>query len=48
MLSEARSLLRRELGSEADERVTFLMDARQRARGPARRERDHPNDRPST
>lgn len=31
-LSEARTLLRRELGAEADERVTFLMDARQRGR----------------
>jgi ribonuclease Z len=31
-LSEARALLRRELGAETDERVTFLMDARQRGR----------------
>jgi ribonuclease Z len=31
-LSEARRLLRRELGSEADERVSFLMDSRRRTR----------------
>ena len=39
VFAEARKLLRRELGSEADERVTFLMDARyRRRRGPRRRE----------
>ncbi len=42
--SEARRLLRRELGSEADERVSFLMDSRRRARRAPRRgvDRDGP------
>jgi ribonuclease Z len=36
--AEARHLLQRELGAEAEERVSFLMDARhQRRRGPRRR-----------
>jgi ribonuclease Z len=36
VLPEARSLLRRELGAQADERVTFLMDSRPRGRRAAR------------
>jgi len=36
-LSEARRLLRRELGPEADERVSFLMDSRHRVRRSPRR-----------
>jgi len=39
-LPEAVAILRRELGAEAAERVTFLMDARQRGRARARH-RDH-------
>jgi ribonuclease Z len=39
-LSEARRILRRELGTEADERVRFLMDWRQSGRRPTNRERD--------
>lgn len=39
-LSEARNLLRRELGADADERVTFLMDPRHRARRAPRRGND--------
>ncbi|MFQ5806973.1 MAG: MBL fold metallo-hydrolase [Phycisphaerae bacterium] len=38
-LAEARRLLRRELGAEAEERVVFLMDARPRGRRSSRRNR---------
>jgi len=37
-LAEAKSVLRQELGADADERVTFLMDARRRGRRQHRRE----------
>lgn len=39
-LSEAKSLLHHELGAQADERVTFLMDSRHRPRRPPRRGHD--------
>ncbi len=47
LLPEARDLLRRELGSEAEERVTFLMDARyRRRRGPRRGQQREDQPRP--
>jgi ribonuclease Z len=41
IFAEARDLLRRELGPDAEERVTFLMDARYRRRRAPRRESKH-------